>query len=110
METQFVTGDSGGSPYVSTGRLPTPEQVAALVAEAHARFKSNRDGENSQVYPGLAGVSKELFGVCVVGTSGNVLRYGLPVHDHERLEAFCVRSCVRGHFASPFFCFARPRC
>jgi len=74
MET--VTGDIGGSPFVSTGRLPTPEQVATLVAEAHARFKSNRDGENSQVYPALAGVSKELFGVCVVGTSGNVYAAG----------------------------------
>jgi glutaminase len=76
METQFLTGDVGASPYVSTGRLPTSEQVAALVTEAHARFKSNRDGENSQIYPALAGVSKELFGICVVGTSGNVYAAG----------------------------------
>src|SRR5262245_32644827 len=76
MKTQFITGDVGGSTYVSTGRLPTPEQVAALVAEAHARYKSNRDGENSQVYPALASVPRELFGVCVVGTSGNVYAAG----------------------------------
>ena len=77
METQFLTGDVGASPYVSTGRLPTSEQVAALVTEAHARFKSNRDGENSQIYPALAGVSKELFGICVVG-------------DIDRLEEACA--------------------
>jgi glutaminase len=68
-------------PYVSTGHLPSPEQVTALVAEAHARYKSNSDGQNSQVYPALARVANELFGVCVVGTSGNV--YAVGDTDHE---------------------------
>ena len=46
--------------------------VQRLVSEAHARFKSNTEGENSQVYPALARVPNDLFGVCVVGTSGRV--------------------------------------
>lgn len=54
--------------YVSTGRLPPAERVRALVAEAHRRFKSNRAGENSNVYPALARVPSKLFGICVVGT------------------------------------------
>jgi glutaminase len=62
--------------YVSTGRLPTPEIVAALVSESHQQFKSNREGKNSAVYPALARVPKDLFGVCVVGTSGNVYAAG----------------------------------
>jgi glutaminase len=62
--------------YVSTGRLPSPEQVRTLVAEAYERYRSNRDGENSQVYPALARVPRELFGICVVGTSGNVYAVG----------------------------------
>src|SRR5258708_4675339 len=70
-------GDAGaGSSYVSTGHLPSPDLVTALVAEAHARYKSNSEGETSQVYPALAAVPSGLFGVCVVGTSGKVYAAG----------------------------------
>lgn len=62
--------------YVSTGRLPSPGMVGALVAEAHERYKSNREGSNSQVYPALAKVPSALFGVCVMATSGNVYAAG----------------------------------
>ena len=62
--------------YVSTGHLPAPQRVAALVAEAHARFLANRDGENAQVYPALASVDPDLFGVCVVGVDGGVSSAG----------------------------------
>jgi glutaminase len=69
-------GERIGSSFVSTGHLPTPEVVAALVTEAHARYKSDTQGKNSQVYPALARVPSELFGVCVVGVSGNVYAAG----------------------------------
>ena len=69
------------SPYVSTGHLPSPDEVRALVTEAYERFKGNRDGQNSQVYPALSRVPAELFGVCIVGTSGNVYHAGDV--DHE---------------------------
>jgi glutaminase len=42
------------------------------VTEAYERFKSNRDGENSTVYPALASVPRSLFGICLAGTSGNL--------------------------------------
>jgi len=54
-------------PYVSTGHLPKPEMVQRLVSDAHQHFQSNGDGHNSQVYPALARVPRERFGVCVVG-------------------------------------------
>ena len=63
-------------PFVSTGQLPTPEQVTALVAEAHGRYKDNAEGEVSQVYPALARVPRELFGICVVGVTGRVYAMG----------------------------------
>ncbi len=79
----MVTGarldDEAG--YVSTGHLPSPEQVERLVQGAYDRFKSNDEGENSQVYPALARVPRDLFGICVVGTSGNVYTAGAT--DHE---------------------------
>ena len=61
-------GDSTGNetPFVSTGSLSPPERVQFPVAEAHERFRSNTDGSNSAVYPALARVSTELFGICVL--------------------------------------------
>jgi glutaminase len=68
-------------PHVSTGPLPKAETVQKLVSDAHRPFKSNTDGQNSQVYPALARVPSDLFGVCVVGTSGSVDAAGDT--DHE---------------------------
>lgn len=59
-------------PYVSTGHLPNPEMVQSLVEDAHRHLKSNVNGKNSQVYPTLARVPSELFGVRVVATNGQV--------------------------------------
>lgn len=66
---------------VSTGHLPSPELVEKLVRGAYDEFKGDKEGQNSQVYPALARVSPDLFGICVVGTSGNV--YSAGDVDHE---------------------------
>ena len=63
-------------PFVSTGTLPSPGDVQALVVEAHDRFRSDMRGATSQVYPALARVSSELFGICIVGTRGRVFGVG----------------------------------
>jgi glutaminase len=76
MNKEHPANDGAEAVYVSTGHLPPSEQVRALVAEAHARYKSNTGGKNSQVYPALARVPAGLFGICVVGTSGNVYAVG----------------------------------
>jgi glutaminase len=67
--------------FVSTGRLPRAELVIASVSEAYQRFKSNTDGQNSSVYPTLAQVSSDLFGICVVGTNGDI--HGVGDADHQ---------------------------
>jgi glutaminase len=77
MQTRNETREA----FVSTGHMPTPELVMALVSEAHQRFKSNSEGSNSNVYPALARVPSDLFGICVVGTSGNV--YGVGETDYN---------------------------
>jgi glutaminase len=81
MNKEHPANDGAEAVYVSTGHLPPSEQVTALVAEAHARYKSNAEGKNSQVYPALARVPSELFGICVIGTSGNV--YAVGDADYE---------------------------
>ncbi|MFD2183473.1 glutaminase [Rhodoplanes azumiensis] len=76
MGMRLTAGDRGAYTNVSTGRLPDPDQVRALVGEAHALFREDREGEVSQVYPALARVAPDLFGICVVGTGGNVHAVG----------------------------------
>jgi glutaminase len=68
-------------PYVSTGHLPPAERVRDLVAEAYRRFKTNAQGESSRVYPALARVRSSRFGICVVGTNGNVHAIGDSEHE-----------------------------
>src|SRR5262245_21640708 len=81
MHTRLEHEATPDHAYVSTGRLPSPERVRTLVAEAYDRYKSDEDGENSQVYPALARVPSELFGICVVAISGNV--YAVGDADYE---------------------------
>ncbi len=72
-----IQSDNG--PYslpVSTGHLPPPERVRALVDAAYTRYRSNDAGRNADHYPALARVPRELFGLCVVGTSGAVYSAG----------------------------------
>jgi glutaminase len=81
MQTFLSPNEPARASYISTGHLPPDDLVRALVAEAHERFKSDTEGGNSQVYPALARVPSELFGICVVGTNGNV--YAVGDADYE---------------------------
>jgi glutaminase len=81
MEAQDDSDVLPGAPYVSTGHLPRADFVMAAVAEAHATFNDNADGVNSAVYPALARVPRDLFGICVMGTTGN--RYAVGDAAHE---------------------------
>ena len=76
MTTTASSGESDKPWYVSTGCLPPPDRVTTLVTEAHNRFKSNAEGKNSTVYPALERVPSDLFGLCLVGTTGNVYAVG----------------------------------
>jgi len=52
-----------------------------LVTEAYKKFESDKQGQNSQVYPALARVPTRLFGICVVDTTGNI--YGAGDEEYE---------------------------
>ena len=74
------------SSCISTGHLPPSERVSALVADAHARFKSIDDGKVADYIPALAKAARELFAVCVVETSGTTHESGDSGH------AFSIQS------------------
>jgi glutaminase len=58
--------------YVSTGQLPPAQDVAALVDDAHRRYRDVDAGSVSEVYPALARVSPGLYGICVASIDGRV--------------------------------------
>jgi glutaminase len=81
MSAQETMEDLVGYQYVSTGHLPPREEVIRLVEEVYERYKSNADGKNSQVYPALAEVPSDLFGICVAGTKGEVYAVGAAEYE-----------------------------
>jgi hypothetical protein len=87
MATRSEINEVAGPPFVSTGHLPLSELVRILVAEAYKRFSSNAEGENSRVYPALARVPRDLFGLCV-GTSGNVYASSEAEAEFSRALSF----------------------
>jgi glutaminase len=64
--------DDDDAPFVSTGRLPRAELVRTLVSDAYERYRGNVDGACSDVYPALARVEPDLFGLSVASTTGEV--------------------------------------
>ncbi len=69
------------SPHcISTGRLPDPALVRDLVSQAHVRFRSVDEGRNANYIPALAAVPRDLFGICVAGTRGEL--YAVGDSDH----------------------------
>ncbi len=81
MSTLGVVSASNAPLYVSTGHLPPSDTMRALVMEAHDRYRSNEDGEISNVYPALSRVPGDLFGICIAGTGGEL--YAVGDTDHE---------------------------
>ena len=63
-------------PFISTGNLPPADRVRALVAAAYERFRTNDEGEVSNVYPSLAIVDPNTFGLCVTSASGESFAIG----------------------------------
>jgi glutaminase len=61
---------------VSTGHLPAPPDVRRLVDLAVQEVRGVRDGEPSTVYPALARVDPDLFGVCVASVTGELHAVG----------------------------------
>lgn len=62
--------------FISTGRLAPSTQVRRVLDATYARVSGVTDGESSQVYPALAAADPNQFGLCVVGTDGQVYECG----------------------------------
>ncbi len=60
----------------SNPQHPEADTVQSWLDEAYARFRSNQDGLVADYIPALAATPPELFGLCVVGTSGRIYEAG----------------------------------
>jgi glutaminase len=76
METIGHEDEAAGDRYVSTGHLPAAQDVQRAVEEAYQRYRELPDGQVAQVYPALARVPADLFGICVAGTNGRLYQVG----------------------------------
>ncbi|MDM0079210.1 glutaminase A [Variovorax sp. J31P179] len=86
MHTPIPLDEPTDPPLVSTGHLPPPERVKALVDEAYGRYRSIDEGAVADYIPALAKVPRDLFGVCLVGVDGSVHEVGDAGH------AFSIQS------------------
>jgi glutaminase len=73
-------------PFVSTGALPSREQVRALVESAHERFRGERGGKVADYIPVLAEADPAAFGICVANTRGDAFSVG------DAAQAFSIQS------------------
>lgn len=88
---------SNSMSYVSTGQLPREERVRSLVNSAYERFRSNEDGQKSDVYPALAAAPSDPFGISLCTTEGMFFEAG------DALAEFTIMS-VSKPFALAVVC------
>lgn len=82
----FAPIEDDPAPLVSTGRLPTREDVVRHVHAAHQRYRDKEDGRVADYIPAMAQVPPHLFGIAAVGSDGTIVEVGDVGHP------FSIRS------------------
>ena len=111
--TEPTPGDSNpnaGEAYVSTGSLPSRDEVRALVETAHERFAREAGGKIADYIPALAEADPAHFGICVTSTRGESFAVAMPTTP-SRSRAYpspsSSRSCaMRSARTRPSACSA----
>jgi glutaminase len=62
--------------WISTGRLPSDEEIRSIVETGYERFRHDEGGHVADYIPALATASPDAFGVCVAGVHGRVFALG----------------------------------
>jgi glutaminase len=62
--------------WVSTGSLPSDDEVQAVVSAGYESFRHLSDGRVSGYIPALASAPADAFGVCVAGVHGRLFAVG----------------------------------
>jgi glutaminase len=86
MDQRLHMAEPPGPMPVSTGTMPPPETVRALVREAWERFAAETEGRVADYIPVLADAEPSLFGLCIAGVDGRSFAIGDADH------AFSIQS------------------
>lgn len=86
MDRRLHQDEAFGPGRISTGSLPSPEAVRALVEEAWNRYRPLAEGKVADYIPALAKAAPDWFGICVVGVDGAAHAVG------EAEKAFSIQS------------------
>jgi glutaminase len=70
LHHDLAADEADHTPVVSTGHLPEPHVVAALLAEAHERYSAVHVGTVADYIPALAEADPSWFGLSVVSVGG----------------------------------------
>ena len=70
----------GDDAFVSTGTLPAPDEVRALLELARQRYGDDTEGAVPDYIPALAEVDPSLFGICLANTRGQSFAVGDAEH------------------------------
>src|SRR4051794_6399486 len=76
MHERLPFDEATTPPRVSTGELPSLEEVRDIVTEAYECYRTNADGAVADYIPVLAAASPELFGISVCGVRGRTFELG----------------------------------
>ena len=84
----------------STGELPGPEVVTALLAEVHERYRSVDEGTVADYIPVLAEVDPALFGLSIASVRGRTFSVGDAEHRFsiQSISKPFVFALVCAHF------------
>jgi glutaminase len=98
----FLFDDVRAAAAASTGILPSPPEIAALVSEAYERFLPRDDGAVAEYIPALARIDPDLFSICVVGVTGRRFAIGdrdvgFTLQSLSKPFVFALVSEVMGH-------------
>jgi glutaminase len=90
-----VDDEAADVSYVSTGHLPPPSDVDALLGEALARYGAVDDGDVADYIPALARVPRTLFGISIVEPNGTVhgvgdTDYGFSIQSVSKPFVFAL--------------------
>ncbi len=76
MHERLPFDEATTPPRVSTGDLPSLEEVRDVVTEAYERYRTNGEGQVADYIPVLAAAAPELFGISVYGVRGRSFEIG----------------------------------
>jgi glutaminase len=81
MFAEVDVDETTATEAVSTGHLPSPDEVAQSVRAAYQRYRTLDEGVVADYIPALGRVSRDLFGFCIVGVNGGVYEIGDAGHE-----------------------------